>query len=80
MGGKCHFTDEPSSLTRTPLSLKKGQVESCHEVLSSVPGWLSHGGSYMMVEEITGLTAERPDVHVGGGGSGWTESGGVSNL
>ena len=27
-GGKCHFTAEPSTLTLTPLSPKKGQVEA----------------------------------------------------
>ena len=50
-------------------------AEQCAWVTES---WrkLHHGGG----DDWAGLTAERPDVYVGGGGSGWTECGGVSNL
>lgn len=50
-------------------------AEQCAWVAESWTKLHDGGGDYW-----PGLTAERPDIHVGGGGSGWTESGGVSNL
>lgn len=57
--GQYHFTAEPSTVTRTPLSPKKGQVESCHEAQSVWLGGVSHGESYLTLEEITGLDSQQ---------------------
>lgn len=50
-------------------------AEQCAWVTESWRKLHHDGGDYW-----AGLTAETPDVYVGGRGSGWTESGGVSNL